>query len=54
MLRYTPAMADYDPNVELNPNPLLAAVVILVLAGFGVVTMIVMTGDQKPGVEAVE
>ena len=41
-------MADYDPNVELNPNPILLAVVLLVLAGFGVVYMIVATGDAKP------
>lgn len=40
--------AKFDPNIELDPNPILTWVAILVLAGFGVVAMIIKTGDQKP------
>lgn len=40
--------AKFDPNIELNPNPILWAVVILVVAGFATVAMIILTGDQKP------
>ncbi len=39
--------AKFDPNIELNPNPLLIFITILVLAGFGVVVMIIMTGDPQ-------
>jgi hypothetical protein len=44
--------AKFDPNIELNPNPILWAVVLLVIAGFGTVYMIVMTGDKKPDASA--
>jgi hypothetical protein len=37
--------AKFDPNIELDPNPILIWVTILVLAGFGVVFMIIKTGD---------
>jgi hypothetical protein len=40
--------AKFDPNIELNPTPILWAVVLLVIAGFGTVYMIVTTGDKKP------
>jgi hypothetical protein len=40
--------AKFDPNIELNPNPILMWAVILVFAGFGTVYMIVKTGDKKP------
>lgn len=40
--------AKFDPNIELNPNPILMWVAILVLAGFGTVAMIILTGDKKP------
>lgn len=42
------AAAKFDPNIELNPNPILLMVAVLLFAGFGVVYMIVMTGDPKP------
>jgi hypothetical protein len=44
--------AKFDPNIELPPNPILIAVVLLVLAGFGVVGMIIHTGDTKPDAAA--
>jgi hypothetical protein len=44
--------AQFDPNTELNPNPILWAVLILVLAGFGTVAMIILTGDKKPDAAA--
>jgi hypothetical protein len=40
--------AKFDPNIELDPNPILIWAVILVIAGFGTVFMIVKTGDNKP------
>jgi hypothetical protein len=40
--------AKFDPNIELNPNPILMWVVIMVFAGFGTVFFIVKTGDKKP------
>lgn len=40
--------AKFDPNIELNPNPILAMVLALVIAGFAVVYVIVSTGDVKP------
>ena len=39
--------AKFDPNIELDPNPILIAVVALVLAGFATVFMIVKMGDPK-------
>jgi hypothetical protein len=53
-LRYTPAemAAKFDPNIELDPNPILIAVLILVFAGFGTVYMIIKTGDAKPDAAA--
>jgi hypothetical protein len=49
--RYTPAQmaAKFDPNIELNPTPILWAVAILVAAGFLTVFVIIKTGDAKPG-----
>lgn len=44
--------AKFDPNIELDPNPILVWITILVLAGFGVVFMIIKTGDQKPDAAA--
>ena len=44
--------ASFDPNTELNPNPILIWVTILVLAGFGTVAMIILTGDAKPAAAA--
>ncbi|PRQ01148.1 hypothetical protein [Enhygromyxa salina] len=38
----------FDPTIELNPNPILAMVLLLVVAGFGIVYVIVSTGDVKP------
>lgn len=45
--------AKFDPNIELNPNPILLAAVILVIAGFATVFMIIKTGDKKPDAAAV-
>ena len=39
--------ADYDPNIELNPTPILAIMTIFVVLGFGVVFMIVTMDDTK-------
>lgn len=44
--------AKFDPNIELNPNPILLMVVLLVLAGFTVVYGIIATGDAKPDAAA--
>ncbi len=44
--------APYDPNLELNPNPLLAAMALFVALGFLTVFIIVTTGDQKPDAAA--
>lgn len=41
--------AKFDPNIELNPTPILWAVGVLVVAGFLTVFMIIKTGDNKPG-----
>jgi hypothetical protein len=38
----------FDPNIELNPNPILIMVVLLVFAGFAVVYTIIATGEAKP------
>ena len=40
--------AKFDPNIELNPNPIVMWVLIMVFAGFGTVFFIVKTGDKKP------
>lgn len=40
--------AKFDPNIELPPNPILIVIAILVLAAFGTVAMIIVTGDNKP------
>lgn len=40
--------AKFDPNIELPPNPILMMAAILVIAAFGTVAMIIMTGDAKP------
>lgn len=40
--------AEFDPNIELNPNPILMWVTIFVLAAFGTVFMIITTGDPRP------
>jgi hypothetical protein len=40
--------AKFDPNIELPPNPILTMVILLVLAAFGTVAMIILTGDAKP------
>lgn len=40
--------AKFDPNIELNPNPVIAWVVIFVFAAFATVFMIIKTGDNKP------
>jgi hypothetical protein len=42
--------AKFEPNIELNPNPILWAAVILVVAAFATVFLIIKTGDNKPGV----
>ena len=39
-------MAEYDPNIELNPNSVLIGALLLVLAGFGTVWMIIATGES--------
>jgi hypothetical protein len=44
--------AKFDPNIELDPNPILIWVAILVIAGFATVFMIVKTGDKKPDAAA--
>jgi hypothetical protein len=44
--------AKFDPNIELNPNPILLMVTLLVLAGFAVVYIIVSTGEAKPDAAA--
>ncbi|PRP90041.1 hypothetical protein ENSA5_68440 [Enhygromyxa salina] len=44
--------AKFDPNIELNPNPILLGVLVLVLAGFTTVFMIIKTGDTKPDTPA--
>lgn len=38
---------NFDPKTELNPNPILIGVALLVLAGIGTVGMIIHTGDPK-------
>lgn len=40
--------AKFDPNIELNPTPILWAVAFLVIAGFATVYVIITTGDTKP------
>jgi hypothetical protein len=45
-------MSDFDPTVEINPNGILIAALIMVLAGFGVVAMIIVTGDAQPDAAA--
>jgi hypothetical protein len=40
--------AKFDPNIELPSNPILIMVFLLVIAAFGTVTMIILTGDAKP------
>jgi hypothetical protein len=40
--------AKFDPNIELNPTPILWAVGILVVAGFLTVLMIITMSDKKP------
>lgn len=42
----------FDPNIELNPNPILLMVGVLVIAAFAVVVLIVKTGDVKPDAAA--
>jgi hypothetical protein len=44
--------AKFDPNIELDPNPILIAVLLLVFAGFGTVYMIISTGEKKTNAAA--
>ena len=44
--------AKYDPNLELNPTPIIGAVFVFVLLGFATVFMIVKMGDDKPDAAA--
>ncbi len=37
----------HDPNVELNPNMILAAAFVLVIAAFGVVAGIILGSEAK-------
>ncbi|GEM_PF-5488608 len=46
-------MADYDPKVEHNPNRILVGTIVLVLAAFGVVTMIIMRSEAQSNAPAV-
>ncbi len=39
--------AKFDPNIELPPNPILVMAIVLVLAAFGTVAMIIVTGGAK-------
>jgi hypothetical protein len=41
--------AKFDPNIELNPNPVIMWILIFVIAAVGTVLMIIKTGDNKPG-----
>jgi hypothetical protein len=46
----------HDPNVELNPNLILGAAIVLVIAAFGVVAGIIIASEaeskKQPAVEA--
>jgi len=44
--------AKFDPNIELNPTPIIGAVFIFVLLGFATVYLIVALGDAKPQADA--
>lgn len=39
--------AKFDPNIELNPTPILWAVGIMVVVGFLAVFLIITTADNK-------
>lgn len=45
-------MADFDPRIEHNPNKIIIAALILVVAGFATVAMIIATGDPKQDASA--
>ncbi|MFV8752607.1 hypothetical protein ACNOYE_18830 [Nannocystaceae bacterium ST9] len=44
----------HDPNAELNPNMILAAAFVLVLAAFGVVAGIILGSEAKHAAPAAE
>jgi hypothetical protein len=44
--------AKFDPNLELNPNPVILSIVVFVILAFGTVFMIIKTGDNKTGAAA--
>jgi hypothetical protein len=44
--------AKFDPNIELNPTPVLWAVAIMVVVGFLTVFMIIKTADNKSSAAA--
>lgn len=45
-------MADFDSTIEHNPNKIIVAVLIFVVAAFGTVWMIIATGDGNKGGDA--
>ena len=42
-----PAMASFDPKIELNPTGIIIAALLFVLAGFGTVAWIVFGGSGQ-------
>lgn len=44
----------HDPNAELNPNMILGAAFILVIAAFGVVAGIILGSEAKTKAPAAE